>query len=324
MSRILPKDHRVFRLASAAGRKAAAWQKRLQKIFVFALVIRVMHELSSDDATHMAAGVAYYALFSLFPLLLGVTILLSFFVTPATIESSLTTFAQDYLPGAEDLLTTNLEAIIDLRGGLSVFAFLGALWSGSAVFGAITKAVNRAWDIHRDRPLFLSKPRQLAMAGGVGLLFLLSFSMSTFARVTEGIEPPDIAGGDFLFETFGRVVLRAASLLITVTIFVLIYKLMPNCKTYWRYVWPGAIVAAVLFELGKNLFIVYVDRFANFESAYGSVAPVIGLLLWTYVSSFILILGAEISSEYGRLKRGVNRGVPIDTAEKATGRQGPG
>ena len=88
-------------------------------------------------------------------------------------------------------------------------------------------------------------------------------------------------------------------------LFLLIYKFMPNTKTYWRYIWPGAIVAAVLFEVTKNVFIIYVNRFANFENVYGSLAPVIAMLLWAYVGSLILILGAEISSEYGRLRRGV-------------------
>ena len=94
-------------------------------------------------------------------------------------------------------------------------------------------------------------------------------------------------------------------------VFLLIYRFMPNTRTYWRYIWPGALVAAVLFELTKNVFIVYLDRVANFENVYGALAPVIVLLMWTYVSSIVLIFGAEISSEYGRLKQGVGRGVLI-------------
>ena len=101
-------------------------------------------------------------------------------------------------------------------------------------------------------------------------------------------------------------------------IFLLIYRFMPNTKTYWRYIWPGAIVAAVLFESAKNLFLTYVDQFANFENVYGSLAPVIALLLWAYVSSFILILGAELSSEYGRLRRGVRR-APAPTGGVGSG-----
>jgi len=96
-----------------------------------------------------------------------------------------------------------------------------------------------------------------------------------------------------------------------------IYKFMPNTKTYWRYVWPGAIVGALLFEAAKSMFILYVESFSNFENVYGSLAPVIALLVWVYVSSFILILGAELSSEYGRLKNEVERGTLLHPTGRA-------
>ena len=86
------------------------------------------------------------------------------------------------------------------------------------------------------------------------------------------------------------------------------YKFIPNTKTYWQYIWPGAVVSALLFETSKNLFIFYLNRFTSFESVYGSLAPVVVLLLWTYISSFLVIFGAELSSEYGRLRAGVKRG----------------
>ena len=92
-------------------------------------------------------------------------------------------------------------------------------------------------------------------------------------------------------------------------IFLLLYKMVPNTKTYWRYIWPGALLAAVLFETSKNLFILYLERFASYQNVYGSLAPVIVLLLWAFVSSFIVLMGAEISSEYERLKHNVDRGT---------------
>ena len=71
----------------------------------------------------------------------------------------------------------------------------------------------------------------------------------------------------------------------------------------------GRSVAAVLFEITKDLFILYLNSFSNFENIYGTLAPVVALLLWTYVSGLILILGAELSSEYERIKQGRKRGV---------------
>ena len=112
----------------------------------------------------------------------------------------------------------------------------------------------------------------------------------------------------FLQNTAISTVARALPLLFSLGIFLVIYKFIPNTKTYWRYVWPGAVLAAVLFEVGKGLFVFYVDNFADYQRIYGSLGSVVVLLGWTYVSSFILIVGAEFSSEYERMRKGLARG----------------
>ena len=96
----------------------------------------------------------------------------------------------------------------------------------------------------------------------------------------------------------------------------MIYKFMPNTKTYWKYIWPGAVLGALLFEVAKNLFIFYLER-STYQSIYGSVTPVIVLLLWAYVSSLILLAGAELSSEYGRMRNNIGRGVLLTVDEGA-------
>ena len=287
----------------------------MHRFFVVRLLVRTAQEMSDDDATHMAASVSYYALFSIFPLLLGLIMFLSIFLESSEVQTKLTEFTGDFLPGSKELIDTNIDAVLKLRGALTLVAALGLIWTGSAIFGALTRAVNRAWDVHRDRPFHISKPRQLAMALGVGVMFLVSLGSATAVRLSERFADSDVAGAAFLVNVGGQVLLQGTALLLTLGTFLMIYKFMPNTKTYWRYIWPGAVVGALLFELAKNLFILYLNRLSSFENVYGSLAPVIVLLLWAYVSSLILIMGAELSSEYGRLREGVDRGVllhPMD------------
>ena len=280
----------------------------LNRLFLVQLLVRVVKELSEDDATHMAAGIAYYALFSVFPLVLAMTAIFGAFLDTEAVVSRLTQFANEYLPGTEALIRQNVESALALRGAMGLFAVLGLFWSASAVFGALNRSINRAWDIQQDLPLYKGKPRQLLMAIGVAFLFITSLGAATLAREAERIAESGIPGIEAIPALSGEVFLRTASGLLTLAIFLLIYRYMPNTRTYWRYIWPGAAVGAVLFEAAKNVFIIYTSRFANFENVYGSLAPVIALLLWAYVASFILILGAEISSEYERLKRGAAQG----------------
>ena len=209
-----------------------------------------------------------------------------------------------------------MAAAVGVRGALGLFSVIGMLWAGSAVFGALNRSINRAWDIHTDRPLYKGKPRQLLMALVVGVLFALSFSSAAVVRTAETLSQYDVPGLAFLLQQVGQILLQSLSFILVLAIFLLIYKFMPNTKTYWRYIWPGAVVGAVLFELAKNLFILYLER-STYQSIYGSVTPVIVLLLWAYVSSLILLAGAELSSEYGRMRNNVERGVLLVVHEEA-------
>ena len=263
---------------------------------------RVFKEMKEDDATHLAAGVAYYAIFSLFPLLLGFLAISGIVLNSPELQQQFLSFVAANLPGSEKFIVGNVGEIVRFRGALGVAAILGLFWAASAVFGAISRAVNRAWDVQQDRPFYIAKPRQIGMAFGVGFLFLLSISASSAIQFLVN-QDLDIAGQKlFLDIGYLHLALRAIPWAMTFSIFLLIYRFLPNCKTYWRYVWLGAAIAAGLFEIGKTIFVWYLGSFANYEQVYGPVASVMIFLLWAYLSSLVLILGAEISSEYERMQ----------------------
>jgi membrane protein len=299
----------IERTSDRINRRYGGIVDRIRQNFVVELSIRTVRELSEDDVTHMAAGVAYYALFSIFPLLLGLISIMSFLLEPEEIQTLMGDLMANFLPGSEQFVRDNVDAVIRLRGALGLMSLLGMLWSASAMFGALNRAINRAWDIPNDRPIYIGKPRQLLMALSVGMLFSLSVASATIARTSEQIAQSELPIPPFLIHTIGELILQALSLSLMIIIFLLMYKLLPNTRTYWRYVWPGAVTSAVLFEISKNFFILYLDSFASYQNVYGSIAPVIVLLFWTYVGSLIVLLGAEICSEYERMKNNVDRGV---------------
>jgi membrane protein len=265
--------------------------------------------MSDDDATHMAAAMSYYGLVSLFPLTLGLISITSFFLEDALTRQSIVDWVASFLPGSESLIKANIDVVMEARGTIGAFAIVGLFWTGSAVFGGITRSINRAWDVHQDRPLYLSKARQLVMALMTGLMFLFSTSISTFLRIYERIAYLEFPHAETLVRGSSVLILYASSFALILAVFLMLYKFVPNTKTYWRYIWLGAIVAAVLFETTKNLFIWYLNTFTNFGNVYGTLASVVVLLLWAYLSGLILILGAELSSEYGRIRRGTERGM---------------
>ena len=273
--------------------------------------------MGEDDATHMAASVSYYAVLSLFPLVLALSAVIGWIAGSESRQDQLIDFIVDNLPGSEQFVRDSVEGVEKFRATLGVVAVLGLIWSASTVFGSITRVVNRAWDVRQNPPFYKNKPKQLAMALGVGILFVVSITLTSVLQWATSIE----IGGQTVSSILGgqafAILLRLPALLISFAIFLTIYKYLPNTRTYWRYIWPGALLAAVLFELGKNLFLWYLENFAQYEQLYGNVASIIVLMVWTYFCAFILIVGAEFSSEYGRIKLGVSRGQLISESTDA-------
>lgn len=280
------------------------------------LVYRTVQEMKHDDATHMAAGVAYYSILSLFPLTIGILAVFSPLLPSDTVESALLDFLQTYLPGSDEAFRENLDATGGVRSALGVVSILGMFWAASAIFGAISKAVNRAWDVHEDRPFYIDKVRHVAMAFSVGLLFLLSVSTTTLLQFVDDFVGHNGGLMAVLEQDTVNTVARLLPFIFSLAIFLMIYKFVPNTATQWRYIWPGALLAGLGFEISKGLFIVYLDHFADFERVYGSLGSVVVLLMWTYVSSLTLIIGAEFTSEYERMLKVVERGRAIPRRQR--------
>lgn len=279
---------------------------RLLKIPAVQLISRTVVESGNHDSGHIAAGVAYYAFLSIFPLLLGLIALFGLFLLSVELQNQLLDYVSNNLPGATDILRENIMSIVRLRGTLGLVSIVGLFWSASAMFGAISLAINRAWDIRRGRPFYIGKAREVGMAFGTGILFLLSLGASAIISILRRVI--NLPAAELIIVDMGG---RLVAFLLILVVFLLLYKFIPNTKTYWRHIWPGALLAAILFEIARtSLFMFYLNNFAGYQLIYGSIASIIALLVWIYYSAFIMIMGAEFTFQYGRMRRGTSEGVP--------------
>ncbi len=268
----------------------------------FILSARVFHRLGEHDAPHMAASVGYYAVLSLFPLVLALSAVIGWVAGPESRQDQLVDFFVENLPGSEQFVRETVEGTTKYRETLGVVAAVGLILAASTVFGSITRVVNLAWG-QRSPPFYKNKPRQLAMALGVGLLFAASVALTSMLQWAGSIEIDGESISGILGGQVSALALRVPALFISFSIFLIIYKYLPSIKVRWGDVWLGALLAGFLFEVGKTLFLWYLENFAQFEQLYGNVASVIILMVWAYFCAFILIVGAEVSSEYSRMKR---------------------
>jgi membrane protein len=268
-------------------------KSNLFKIPIAKVIAGTIKESGSHDVGQRAAGVAYYSIISIFPLLLGLIAVFGFFLPSVNLQNSLLNFVGNNIPGATDILKDNIGGIIRLRGVMSILSVVVLFWGASALFGSISLAINRAWNINNNRHFFIRKTSEIGMVFGTGILFLLSLGTSTFFT---------FMGNALNLPGRSTTVIQAGAELIAfllmLAIFLLLYKFVPNTKTRWRDIWPGALLAAVFFEIARALFIFYLQHFANYRVIYGTISSFIILLVWIYYSAFILILGAEFTFQY--------------------------
>jgi membrane protein len=277
-------------------------QRRLLKQPVILFIYTVYREMGKDDASTMAAALSYYVFMCLFPLLLGLIALLGIFLPSQNLQTAVLDFVGNNLPGSVDLVKQTIGDVIRFRGALGVISIVTLLWGGSSLFSAVSHSINRAWNVEKERSYFVNKARELAMALAVGLLFLLSLGVTAAFAILARVQFPNIG----LFISLGS---SALTFILTLGLFLLLYKYIPNTRTQWRFIWPGAIVAAVLFEIARYFFVFYVENFAGYQLIYGSLGAIVIFLVWIYYSSFILLLGAEVSSELNR-RRALSQPTP--------------
>ena len=264
----------------------------LSRLPVVGPVVRALLKSRHDHAKDMAASIAYFSFFSLFPLFLGVIAVGSLFLDSAEIQSRLDRLLADTLPGSADFVRKNVEALIRLRGAAGVASIAGLLWSASKMFGAVNRGINRALGLTRTHPFYLSPLRYLLLTLTVSLLLFLSMAVSTGVDLLAQLDPGlfgdrmdnllTLLGGHMTSYLFVSVMLGA------------LYYLVPYERPSWREVLPGALFAAFLYELGKAGFMLYIENVAHLKAVYGSVSSIIVLLLWLYYSARVLLFGAEL------------------------------
>lgn len=250
------------------------------------------------DTAILAAAIAYFALFSLFPITLLSISIASFSLGPSVDRQLIIQRLEFIAPALGQLLGQNIDEIIAARGPVTSIALAGLIWSASTVFYTFTHALNEIWGVKQRRAVW--KRRGLAILFVlifVGpTLFLASFTGSVIAHLRTLFPNPIISMG-------GEVSLVLA-ILLDVALFMVLYMLLPHGASTWREILPGAMGAGFLWELAKKAFLSFVATYISVSNlVYGSVASILAFLAWAYLSGLIFLFGAYLSVSYFQLKQ---------------------
>jgi membrane protein len=244
---------------------------------------------------------SYFGLMALFPAL----VLLLVLSTKLTAGSELLTHAVDVYPGSSKFLRDTIAASANLGFGAIVTCVILVLWAGSWVFAVVERALNRIWGAIA-RTFWHGRALTIGMVGVVGLLLSFSVMVTSILvglrDMTGRLSPRQIARYPLLISVgsaFWQMLFAAGSYLVTVAVFVLVYRLLPRTAVTWKDTLPGAFLAGLLWEIAKYIFALSLNYF-HYDQIYGSVGAVVAVLSWSYVSSLILLFGAQLTAVFHR------------------------
>ena len=260
-------------------------------------ILRVAFQrFAAERGPEASASIAYYTLFSIFPMLLVLIVIGSFFVDRTVVQNQLLNILQGVIPGIEEVIIGNIEQVLQLRGAVTLIALISLTWSATSVFNILAKNINRAFPKAAVPDFFKGRLMGFFVILLLIILMLLSFGVSTLSGLIPAIKVP--FNEMYLHETF---IWQIGAFLVPIgfnfLMFWALYYWVPTVKVSRKASIMSGLVAAVAWELVNNAFTWYLSSgLSQYQLVYGSVGMIVALLFWLYLTAMIMLLGAHLTA----------------------------
>ncbi len=261
------------------------------------IVKRAWAENNADQMPIIGAGVAFFAFLAVFPALIAMISLYGLVASPEQVAAQIDSLSAQLPEEASTLIGNQLTAITQNSGGALTFSLiisiLAALWSAAGGTGNLISAVNIAYDEVETRSFVKRKALALGLTLGAIVFVLLTFGLIAIVPAVLDSLPLGIVG-----TVLAQVVRWGLLLGVIAGSLAVLYRVAPDRDApRMRWVSLGSLVVTVIWAVVSLLFSFYVDNFGSYDKTYGAIAGVIVLMLWLYLTCYLVLLGAEINSE---------------------------
>jgi len=261
-------------------------------------VIRSFMSFMDNDLTTAAAAVSYFSMLALFPSLLVLLAIGNRLVGPETVEKYIIGQVLAFLPGAQSFVRKNLDSISTLSTGIILSCLFVMLWATSWMFTVIEKALNRVWGTY-PRSFLHGRAVNVAVMTLVWALLAGSALFTSFVTgLQAAAEKIPLRLGPWLTVLSGfawQSIFVLVSVTVTILLFTVLYKILPNTHVPFTEALPGAILAGAFWEAAKFGFAFLLPYF-HYDLLYGSIGAAVALLTWVYLSSVIMLFGAQFTA----------------------------
>jgi membrane protein len=302
------KRHTSIETAHAPGaapkRVRRSWfrLRRLTPAAIWLIIHRTARDFASDRCTQMAAAIAYGVLFAIIPVAALAVATFGLLLRLPEIRQMVVDRILENVPLQAGLVIDGVRAVSTATQPLTLIGAIGLVGTTVGMIGVVRDALNVAWGVrNRRNPL---RQKLFDVAAMLALGFLLGVSVLGTIALHTAQQTLVVGRHSIHLGPLWQAVALAFPGLVTFVAFLFLYRYVPNVRHGFADVWPGALVAAGLFELAKHGFTWYVASFDRVTVVYGALGAVMLFLVWIYVSALILLLGAEIASVYEKALRG--------------------
>jgi membrane protein len=300
-------------MESGAVRRDYKPEGEAPKTGLFATLKRTLTEFQEDNLSDWAAALTYYGLLALFPALIAMVSLIGIFGDPKTTTGTLTEIIEEIGPAsASETFQGPIESIVDNRSaaGLAfVFGLALALWSASGYVGAFTRASNIIYETPEGRPFWKLRPLQIAVTlAMIVMMALLALGLVLTGPVVSAIaDPIGLSSTAVDVWNVAKWPVMAAIFILMVDV---LYYTTPNVKLRgFKWVTPGALVAIVVWAIASAQFAFYVANFSSYDKTYGTLAGLVVLLLWFWITNLAILFGHQMNAERERSAE-IEEGLP--------------
>lgn len=246
----------------------------------------------SKHGTRESAALSYYAIFSLFPLALLLIVGVGTVLGPAAAKNQIDGVLRIFLPASTaNFLQDSLAQTLEQRGSYGLVAGISLAWSSLGFFSNLSSALSRTFRDHQGRQegynTIISRIYGIGMMTALGVLLVASLATTVVFNLIDLL---------VFYQTTSWVSTGAliVPLSLSVAIFAFLYRFVPRRRVRWDAIWVAAFLGGGAWETAKRVFTWYLDNMASYSLVYGSVATMIVLMLWVYLTGIIILLGAEV------------------------------
>jgi len=264
------------------------------------VVVRVMRQVKSDNVPLLAAGVAFFALLALVPSLVALVSVYGLVAEPADIQRNIDDALAAAPAEVRELVSSQLSSIVESEpSGLRLGVIVGlalALWSASAGVKHLIAAINVAYDEDEGRGFF--KLRGLALGMTLGAILVAAVALGVFVVLPATL---DNGGAEGTGRTALLIVRWPLLALLALAVLAVLYRWSPDRdRARWRWVSPGAVFATVGWVVASIGFSIYTANFGRYNETYGALGAIVVVMLWLFISAYVVIAGAELNAELER------------------------